>query len=732
MVEVNINKLDSFFGSGKSEAVSSATNAPVPFVSDGQVNINKLDSFFGGKTEATPAIVKNVPTSSYGADPELLYSVGRGVKDVLQTGGEGAANATSYLAGKLLPTGIAAPIQKSAADAIAAYKADRDKYNTANPPSEGILPNQAEFGRDVGQMIATAPLMPVRAMQAISAGAKAVPYVGRLIGSSANGGIAGGIFGAATSSTNDDSLASNVGRNALYGAAAGPIVEAGAGSAGKLISGIKNIANETKINNAAKDAGLNPDAARSVLAKLTDQGLTPDQVANELKNLGPDATLGDLNPALTSRTGGLAALGNNNATNTIEGRYRARAENADNAAHDIMEMHLGPKPDYEVEKANAAAFRKQETAADYERASKNGAWINAAPVAQHIKDQLENAVGSEQSELHKVGSYLFDKNGNIKTTTDSLLKVRRYLDDRLNSLPTEGTTQQTHTYRAIAQVRDLLDRQLKKNPDLAVADAKYSKLRSDFGGIDTGRRALSSGAKADQFINEWNSASPEKQNYMQSGLRIAIGDKMEASTRGELSEAQRLFSRSSNNRKLVKLAFGTGDDVLDALDRQAKFKATEHSAYQNSLTARRHAVANDPEYGGAGNGHPVDNISPIAAGAAMDMVTGSPGLATATGAAKDIFSNYKAKKSAAKIKNIVEGSADILSRQAQHGRDTAFDALSTMHKIASTNNSKLPVNYPRTIKTLASLTDRGKTTAVIPSEKRVKRGLDRFRGVSEE
>jgi len=692
---VDINALDSLFGKNASNSNAALKG----------VDINSLDSMFGGTTKeevATPA-----KTGDYAiANPDIAKGLWQGVKDIPATGAQ-LIGAADRAISKVLPTG--------GMERANEYEARLKAENAALPTDNTAF----DVGRMGGQALATAPLMPVRAFQAISAGAKAIPYVGKLAGMVGSGALAGGVFGAATNSTNDEGLASNVGTNALYGTAAGPVAELGVKAAGKVVSGVKSLINNVKVQKALQGSGISPEAATNTLARLTDAGYTPAQAQAELQKLGPSATLADLDPSLTTEAGGLANRGGV-PTSTLKTRFNERAASADTAAHDLMETKLGPKPDYDAEKAAAALDRQSKTSADYTLAKSSNMALDVRPVVQHITDELKNAVGPEASYLKEIGSYLFDSKGNMKVDTAPLHKVRIAIDDLLDRLPQEGTSQTSGTYRTISKVRDQLDTVLKTNPDMAKADAKFAKLIEDYKGIDVGKDAFKKNYS--KFADEFNSTSPEKKEFMKKGLRIQIGDLMEKATRGELSEAQRLLGKSTSNRNIVKLAFGkNGEDVLDALAKEAKFRAAERSVSLNSATAERQAVQSRPEYGGSQ--HEGHFLTPVAQGAALDIATGTPGGATAIGVGKGVFEGIKEKLNKEKIARTINGTADLLSRQQSHGRDTAVNFLDRVSKIDSGNKTKLPIDYSGLV---------GRTTPLaIPAVKRIKSGINSLRGVSE-
>ena len=199
----------------------------------------------------------------------------RGAKDVLDTGAEGLAKGASYVADKVLPEDIAAKVKQSADATIAEDQAARNQFNKEYPPSEGLLPTATEIGRVGGQIAATLPIMPTKAFGAINSAAGALPTVtaagqkiaapllNRLTAAAGTGALGGAVLGGATSSTNDKSLAENVGEGALSGVIGGPLVE-GAASLGKGIGGkIVGKISPTRADMAERAAQLGIDLKAS-------------------------------------------------------------------------------------------------------------------------------------------------------------------------------------------------------------------------------------------------------------------------------------------------------------------------------------------------------------------------------------------------------------------------------------------------------------------------------------
>lgn len=187
-------------------------------------------------------------------DPTLLGGVKRtgvgmlrGAKNVIDTGAEYLARGTSAVADKFLPENLALPVRISKDELLASNKVARDTYRKEYPDSDGIIPSAAQVGEMGGEIAASLPAMPMRAIGAIYAGAGALPtitaagqkvaapFVNRAIAASGAGALGGAVMGAATSSKNEKSLAENVGEGAITGAIAGPLVE-GAAQLGKGVA----------------------------------------------------------------------------------------------------------------------------------------------------------------------------------------------------------------------------------------------------------------------------------------------------------------------------------------------------------------------------------------------------------------------------------------------------------------------------------------------------------------
>lgn len=194
------------------------------------------------KNQNSPGVVGSLKRIGVGAV--------RGVKDVIDTGAHGLGSAVEFIADKTLPSSLSKKIHKSVEDTRLSDLTARQDFDKEYPESGGLVPNATSVGRMGGQITATVPLMPARAFRGIAAGMNALPtalstggrasapLLNRIAASSAQGALGGSLFNAATSSSNDKSLAENVGEGAVSGAIGGPLVTGAAGIGSKLASKI--------------------------------------------------------------------------------------------------------------------------------------------------------------------------------------------------------------------------------------------------------------------------------------------------------------------------------------------------------------------------------------------------------------------------------------------------------------------------------------------------------------
>ena len=618
-----------------------------------------------------------------------------GLSSVINTVGSGIG----YIDKNLIPGGE----QRNQAfqDRI---KKENSDYETANPSGSGF--NSQDASNLAGQMVATAPLLPVKAFGAISGAMRALPtvavtgekvaapIVNRLAASSVTGGLGGAEFGALTSSANDKSLLENTGEGLITGALAGPLLTSVSDLAQKTLPTLKSMWAGIRVNKIAKDANMDPGSVKNVLDIIQNAGYTPREAQLKLNQMGPQATLSDLAQSIQSEASGLASIGGK-PTEILKGRYEARAKTANSEAQTLMEQKLGPKPDLELEKQNIVDQVRKDVAPDYKAAKTSGNVLDAAPIVKDIETQLESAVGPKADALGKIKDYFYntvkDAEGKpVSTLKDSiphLHEVREAIDDVIDKAKTPQTSIGKKALSAVKDVRDQVDGLLKSNPQMAAADAKFASKMQIVNDIDTGTTLLKKGMNKEEFARFFDGLSPDRQDAVKKGMRGAIGDAMEQASRGELSEAQRLFGKSSVNRANLEKAFGQdGSDVLDALEKQAMMRSTEQKVMNGAQTAERQSVQR--KYGERSDG---PGAGQIVQGAVLDAVTGTPGAATGIMAAKRLGGHFKLQMSANSRDRLIEGTSDLISRSGPE-RNIGLDVANKAHKINSLiSRDRLPV-----------------------------------------
>lgn len=624
------------------------------------------------------------PLESYIQSGKFGSSFLRGATDAMDTARQGVTALNQWVAPE-------SELTKRSTEAIQKDTVARSQYDTANPPAEGIVPTYAQVGRAFGQIAATAPLVPAKAIQGIRAitgalptAAGAAPLVNRLfLAAPATGAVGGAAFGTGTISTKgeDESALGHVGKNVLGGIIAGPALAATGGLLASTVKGVGSLWANMNINKLASDAGLPTKAVKSIIDRLEEAGYTPKEAQIALNKLGPKATLADLGRSLETEASGYASLGGK-STAIIKGRFDDRASKANTDVAKIMEKRLGPKPDLKAEKINIVDEAQRLTGPDYTRAKASGAKLDANSVAKYIDEGIESgAVGEEAKRLNEIKGYLYKSDGTLKDDVKTLHKVRIAIDDTLDKLPKEGTSQKSGVYRAVEGARKEVDTLLKTVPEMAAADAKFAEKMTIAKGLDVGYEAIIKSMRKEDFKRVWKAATPEVQETIKKGMRAAIGDLMEAAQKGELSGAVRLLGQKSVNQSNVKLAFGEdGQKVLNEIAKSGAFRRTEGLVTSGSQTAERRAFQ-ERHAEAQSSGLARD----IASGLALDATSGSPFVGTAIMGIKKGGGKLLHNISQNRYLATTESEADILSRSGK-SRKAALEVMKRVEAIRKHEN----------------------------------------------
>jgi hypothetical protein len=419
---------------------------------------------------------------------------------------------------------------------------------------------------------------------------------------------------------------------------------------------------------------------------MSEIGMTPSAARNALARTGPNATLADIDPALTTEAAGLARMGGA-PTSILKNAMSQRAAQADARVSQAIDHTLGPKPDLEASK-EAIYKQAQDSASPYYEAARASAQpMDITPVLNSIDSQLKNAVGGEAAVLSKVKGYLTDQKVGLpgpdgspttmivpKSDPGALLKVRQALDGDLESLQRNGTIDGTSAgksaTRAAQNIRGQIDDVLKSDPNIAQGDANFAYHMALKDAMNDGTQLFTKGVRPEDFQKTLAASSPEQIEAMRQGARVAIGDALEQARQGTLSGARSMFGKASANRAKLDALFPNAGNVFDMLNGEAAMRATEQRVAQNSVTAEAQAVHNKyapPSSSGS---------SGIALPLAAEALGGAP-LVAATSAGRAGISAIRNALTASARARMMEGTARGLSAtgDAQNAFLSQIEAL---------------------------------------------------------
>jgi hypothetical protein len=510
------------------------------------------------------------------------------------------------------------------------YSDELAAVQSRNTAEAAAHPYANTAGQVAGSVVGTLPAV-AAAPAAFGIGGAPLPM--RMLAGAATNGLIGG--GDAAVRSGGDPTATG------YGAAIGAGFGAGAPAASAILTGGGNA-----LMNAARGV---TGPAKSLNSLFNAAGMTPQEAQNALARLGPSGTIADLNPAFTTEAGALAARGGA-PTSTIKTAMQTRAAGADDRASQLVNQHLGPKPDIEAvttQIENDAATRANPIYA----AGRNGPPMNVTPILANIDAQLPNATGGKETVLNRVRTFLTDRvaSGNNpvgmtvpKSDPQAILEARQALDDMIQKMPLE-TSAGKNAHRAAVDLRNQIDQVVKTNPHFAAGDQIYAQNMGIRDALHEGADVFGRNVRPEELTRTIQTMTPEQLQAFRAGARVAIGDAMEQSRRGDLAGAQSMFARGSANRAKLDALFPNAQEALDALHSEATMRGTERQLVGQSVTAERQAAMQRwaPQ---AQSGIPTDLLA-MAQGAAMGDPSGGVATAVARRGGNALLDNLRMRTS---------------------------------------------------------------------------------------
>lgn len=570
----------------------------------------------------------------------------RGVVDVGDTVSERALGALATGASVASHVGLVKPetaarLQKQADDYTAMDRAQRTQFEKDHPPSDpiwGFIPSDpASIGRLVGQGVAVAPAV-------MATGP--VGLTGNVLADAAlTGAVVGGESGALTSSGYDEPMAQQIAMGALaggvVGGAARGVGQAAKAAANKLVGAAQRVA-EPALDHIA-------DLFRRI-------GLTPEQAERARLDLGPGATYADIDPALRSRAGALAARGGE-TTSLLKNRYQTRNEASGNQTSQGIDRILGPKPDLTKLEEGIETNAQNAAGPFYKKAYKSGQAFDVKPIIQGVDDALDRSAsgGRSAAALTKARKYLHDAQGEPIIDLERLHIARQELDADIRKAAAKPGSEQI--VGRLDKVRKAIDAPLKSNSDMAAGDKAYSEAKRLQEFLDAGRNVFKNDTRPEDLQRLVQGATPEQLDALRQGTRIAIGDAVGSTTRGELTDAQMLFGKKTPNRDKLRIVHPQqADDVLDMVHANQATRLTENDVLRPSKTAE-YTAAQD-EYKPAPVG---DSTKDILYAGLAGMASGDPFVGATVGGLHKAAGLIGRKLKAQHFDNLAKDTAHVLS-----------------------------------------------------------------------
>jgi hypothetical protein len=528
------------------------------------------------KTEKKPAGSDRIPILSDIGDAMTAFQAGANQGMTLGFGDEIAAGMLSPI------TAIKPALEGKGYDLGKAYEENLD-FVRGNVEADRAKNGLAALGGDI-----VGAAIPLSAVGATQLGGQMLGMTGSMPARIGFGGISGAGVSAVDTLGRGGSVEDAINSAKLgFGVGAGlPII----GALGK-----KAIAAAT---------GKAFDPAEAALARAVDSDRIPvADIPARLQALGPEAVLADLGPNLQRQAGALASLPGE-AQSMVRQALMDRAAGTNGRIIADTDTILGPAP---IPSREAAAIQvnQRTLGPEYEAVFMNKALspdfeFDPAVVGNAIDTAISETVGHTQRRLAEVRNMLTDPATGTYTTNPNLVFAARNELDGLIATEANPTT-----LGRLTAARQALDGDLGAQvAGLKGVDARYAELARQAEALTSGQQLLDSGrtamrpAELETAMQE--GALPQGQMVgpsavpfrMSQGARAEI-ERIIGTTANDLNALKTaLKGDGSWNRERLATLFGQdrADALLQVLERERTFDATNRIVTQNSETAARTAA----------------------------------------------------------------------------------------------------------------------------------------------
>ena len=490
-----------------------------------------------GDTEAATRIANMIKTSQqterrpeqplgttpqpelWGGGSQFSSGVLQGLGDELKAG---AAAAKESFSGGL-------PFGEAYDQALPQYQRSRELYKKENPilaPTLDIAGQTAPWLVGARYLPTTLPSAPM--LQKVQQNALLGARLGAVSGfTNAEGDLVDRVEGAGI----------GLGSGAVIGGATPPVVE---GIIATIKFGINQLVSRLPYQQQSQ-------AARKIAEAMERDGVSPEQAASKMEEMGSEAALLDLGPntrALAGSAQQTPGEGKTKITDFLINRQEG-VRDADKVIQGGQINRVAGQIDdlvpekYVDTEAGITAARKG-FGKDYNAARDGGDLVDVMPLIKSLDDEIANSKGGIKQSLQKVKDLLVDPNGNPEITIETLHQSKMAIDELMSG---EARTSMGSVSKG--RVKDYTNRLLDTIKNSGESGAIYDASRIGTRGEWMKQEALESGAKfmnRAEFLNPEALASslakmsPEELHTFRVGAAQALKQKLEVNTRTDVTK----------------------------------------------------------------------------------------------------------------------------------------------------------------------------------------------------
>ena len=490
-----------------------------------------------GDTEAATRIANMIKTSQQ-TERRPEQPLGTTPQPELWGGGSQFSSGVLQGLGDELKAGVAAakesfsgglPFGEAYDQALPQYQRSRELYKKENPilaPTLDIAGQTAPWLAGARFMPTTLPGAPM--LQKMQQNAHLGAKLGALSGfTNAEGDLVDRVEGAGI----------GLGGGAVIGAAAPPVVE---GLIATIKFGINQLVSRLPYQQQSQ-------AARKIAEAMERDGVSPEQAAAKMEEMGSEAALLDLGPNTRALAGSAQQTPGEGKTkitdfliNRQEGVRDADKVIQGGQINRVTDQIDDLVPETYSETQSAIEGARKGFGQGYNQAREGADLVDVMPLIKSLDDEIANSKGGIKQSLQKVKDLLVDPNGNPEITIETLHQSKMAIDELMSG---EARTSMGSVSKG--RVKDYTNRLLDTIKNSGESGAIYDASRIGTRGEWMKQEALESGAKfmnRAEFLNPEALASslakmsPEELHTFRVGAAQALKQKLEVNTRTDVTK----------------------------------------------------------------------------------------------------------------------------------------------------------------------------------------------------